>query len=347
MLYNPDETRQQTRDLWRTCFGDSEEFMDVYFDEKYTDSRNLCIRQNGKVVAATQVLPYRMTFYGTVQHVGYLSGLATLPEHRGRGFATNLLHEAHRRLYREGAALSFLIPQSESLFRFYEQPEHGAYWTSVYRQELPLDVSGDGDFSKIEVTRPDEWHQDMYVFYRRMTAELPFMLHPSENDFFAALTAADLEGGYVLVARRKRRIVGVCLAVQEANGKMYMRTLAIGETCVRAAFVHYLQHVCGVDKVYRRFCLPGSLKESQPYAMARVINVPRFLSAIATPNPGFQLHVGVDGDTDIPENNGWYTVGNGRVQLTDSKPDNIVTPGGLAAMFLAAQPLVMDLLLDE
>lgn len=53
MLYNPDETRQQTRDLWRTCFGDSEEFMDVYFDEKYTDSRNLCIRQNGKVVAAT------------------------------------------------------------------------------------------------------------------------------------------------------------------------------------------------------------------------------------------------------------------------------------------------------
>ena len=29
MLYNPDETRQQTRDLWRTCFGDSEEFMDV------------------------------------------------------------------------------------------------------------------------------------------------------------------------------------------------------------------------------------------------------------------------------------------------------------------------------
>ena len=84
-----------------------------------------------------------------------------------------------------------------------------------------------------------------------------------------------------------------------------------------------------------------------PYAMARVINVPRFLANIAHRNPGFQLHIGVDGDLDIPENNGWYMVENGRVRLTDVKPDSIITPGGLAAMFMAAQPMVMDLLLDE
>jgi len=166
-------------------------------------------------------------------------------------------------------------------------------------------------------------------------------------DFFAALEAADLEDGYILVARRKRRMVGFCLAVKEPNGKVYIRTLAITEAATRAAFVDYLCRECGVDKVYRRFCLPGSLKESVPYAMARVINVPRFLSAIAVKNPGFQLHIGVDGDLAIPENNGWYIVENGTVRLTDIQPDSIVTPGGLAAMFMAAQPIVMDLLLDE
>ena len=142
-------------------------------------------------------------------------------------------------------------------------------------------------------------------------------------------------------------MVGFCLAVKEADGNVYIRTLAITETAVRAAFVDYLCKACGVDKVYRRFCLPGSLKGSMPYAMARVINVPRFLSAIATPNPGFQLHIGVDGDLDIPENNGWYIVEDGRVRLTDEKPDSIITPGGLAAMFMAAQPMVLDMLLDE
>ena len=347
MLLSPNEIKEQTRQLWRTCFNDTEDFMDIYFSDKYTDESNLTVRHNGQVVSAMQLLPYRITFYGTVQHAGYISGLATLPEFRKKGYASNLLHEAHRRLYKQGSTLSFLIPANEEMRKFYEQPEHGAYWTASYRQELPLDVSKDGAFDKIEVVRPDEWPQEFYVFYRRLTSELPFMVHPSENDFSAALEAVDLADGYVLVARRKRRLVGLCLAVKEPNGKVYIRTLAINETAVRAAFVDYLCRECNVDKVYRRFCLPGSLKETKPYAMARVINVPRFLAAIARPNPGFQLHIGIDGDLDIPENNGWYLVENGHVRLTDLKPDSIITPGGLAAMFMAAQPMVMDLLLDE
>ena len=321
--------------------------MDIYFDEKYTDEGNLTIRHDGNVVASAQLQPYRFTFYNTVLRAGYLSGLATLPEFRGRGYASNLLHEAHRRLFRQGAAISFLVPNNDELRHFFEKLQHGAFWTAVYRQNLPLDVTNDGAFDKIEVTQPDEWANELYVFYRRLTSELPFMVHPSENDFFAALEDADAKDGYVLVARRKRRMVGFCLAVKEDDGNVYIRTLAITETAVRAAFVDYLCKACNVDKVYRRFCLPGSLKGSVPYAMARVINVPRFLSAIATPNPGFQLHIGVDGDLDIPENNGWYVVENGRVRLTDEKPDSIVTPGGLAAMFMAAQPMVMDMLLDE
>lgn len=347
MLLTPEEIKQETRGLWRECFHDSEDFMDIYFTEKYAPEHNLTIRQEGRVVAAVQLLPYRMTFYGTVLHVGYVSGLATLPASRGKGYATNLLHEAHRRLYDHGGALSFLVPGDEELRKFYENPARGAYWTAVYRKELPLDISHDGAADKIEVSRPDEWPEELYVFYHRMTAELPFMVHPAENDFFAALEDVDLRDGYVLVARRKRRIVGFCLAVQEADGRVYVRTLAITETAARAAFVQYLCRACGVGEVYRRFCLPGSVKGVRPYAMARVVNVPRFLSAVASRNPGFQLHIGVDGDLHIPENNGWYLIRDGRVRLTDLKPGNIVTPGGLAAMFMAAQPMVLDMLLDE
>lgn len=347
MLLSATEIKDQTRELWRTCFHDSEEFMDIYFNDKYTHDNNLTIRHNGKVIAAMQLLPYRFTFYGSVQHAGYVSGLGVIPEQRGKGYAANLLHEAHRRLFRQGATLSFLIPGDEGLRDFYRQPRHGSYWTAVHRKEMPLDVSGDGSFDKIEVTRPDEWGQDLYVFYRKLTTELPFMIHPSENDFFAALEAADLQDGYVLTAHRKRRLTGFCLAVKEADGRVFIRTLAITDTATRAAFVDYLCRTCGVDKVYRRFCLPGSLKDSKPYAMARVINVPKFLTSIAVPNPGFQLHIGIDGDLDIPENNGWYIIENGRVFVTDKRPDSIVTPGGLAAMFMAAQPIVMDLLLDE
>lgn len=347
MVLTPEEIKVQTRDLWRKCFNDSEDFMDIYFEDKYADPSNLTVVKDGKVVAAVQMLPYRMTFFGKSLRTGYISGLATLPEHRGKGYATNLLHEAHFRLRGYGAALSFLIPGDEDLRKFYERPEHGAYWTAIHRQELPLDISQDGPTDKIEVTSLEEWPNELYAFYNRLTRELPFMVHPSESDFYAALATADLQNGYILVAHRKRRMVGFCLAVKEPNGKVYIRTLAITETASRAAFVNYLKEACSVEEVYRRFCLPGSLKESKPYAMARIVNVPLFLSAVAAANPGFQLHIGVEGDMDIPENNGYYIIENGRVRPTDLKPDSIVTPGGLAAMFMAAQPIVMDLLLDE
>ena len=36
MLLTPNEIKEQTRDLWRICFDDSEEFMDIYFQDKYT-----------------------------------------------------------------------------------------------------------------------------------------------------------------------------------------------------------------------------------------------------------------------------------------------------------------------
>ncbi len=349
MLYSPDEIKEQTRRLWRTCFHDTDDFIDIYFNEKYSHDTNLTIRHEGRVVAATQLLPYRLTFYGMVTRMGYISGLATLPEYRRKGYAANLLHEAHRRLYRQGATLAMLIPGDDDLRHFYEKPQNGAYWTSNYRRVMPIDISEDGPTDKIEVTRPDEWHSSLYVFYRQLTRQLPFMVHPSEDDFFAALEAVDLEGdnGYTLVARRKGRLVGLCVAVKEADGRVYIRTLAINEACVRAAFVKYLCQACHTDCVYRRYVVPGATKDVTPYAMARVINVERFLSLVATPNPDFQLHIGIDGDMHIPENNGYYLVQGGRVQLTDKKPDSIITPGGLAAMFMAAQPMVIDLMLDE
>ena len=133
MILTPQEIKQQTRALWKECFHDSEAFMDIYFEEKYADQQNITIRENGKVIGAMQVIPYPMTFHRLMIFTGYVSGLCVSPEHRKRGVASQLLRQAHRELYRQGAALSFVIPADEGLRHFYEKPEHGAYWTATYR----------------------------------------------------------------------------------------------------------------------------------------------------------------------------------------------------------------------
>lgn len=345
MLLTPDERKAQTRQLWRTCFDDSEDFLDIYFEEKYTDERNLTLQPNGAVAAALQLLPYRMTFYGRGLHAGYISGLAVQPEERDKGLAAKLLRQAHQELYKQGGVFSFLIPSSDELRHFYERPEHGAYWTSTFRQEVELTIDEATD-DRVEVTQPDEWGTDLYVFYHTYAA-FDFMLHPSEQDFFAAVETCDLDGGYVLVARRKRRIVGLCLAAPEADGRLVVRSLLVMNNGVKAAFIARLKALAGVDKVYVRVPSPGGAKTARPYAMARVINVERLLRTVLRVHPDFQLHIGVDGDLDIPTNNGFYLLRDGQLTITDLRPDTIVTPGGLAAMFLGAQPTYVEMMLDE
>ncbi len=345
MLLTKEEIKQQTRQLWKTTFQDSEEFMDIYFEDKYTDDNNRVLMSGGKVAAAMQLLPYRMTFYGSVLHAGYVSGLCVQPECRGKGMASQLIREAHRDLYRQGGAISFLIPGNDRLRSFYEKPGHGSFWTATYRKEVELTDSGAEDFH-VEVGQPDEWPSELYVFYRRNTA-LEFMFHPSENDFFAALAACDLQGGYVLVARRKRRVVGLCLAVPESDGKVIVRSILVAGQAVKDLFVRHLKALTGAEHIYARVPSPGAITGAVPYVMARVVNVERFLTAVLRAYPDFQLHIGVDGDLDVPENNGYYLMENGRLSITDSRPDSIVTPGGLAAMFLGAQPTYAEMLLDE
>lgn len=346
MILDKEEIKKQTRELWETCFQDSPEFTDIYFEDKYSDEANLTFRADGVVTAAVQVLPYRQTFYGQVAHAGYLSGLATAPEFRKKGMAAQLIREAHRKLFRQGALMSFLIPGSEELRHFYERSDHGAYWTAAYRKETEITIGGEVD-PKVEITQPEEWGNNLYVFYRKYTKEQSFMLHPSESDFFAALEACDLAGGKVLVAHRKRRLLGLCLAVVESDGRCFLRSLLSVDETVKDCFLHYLQQQCGVKQVYARIAVPGSLAGAVPYAMARVVNVEKFLQTVVQAYPSFQLHIGVDGDTDIPENNGYYMVDEGKVVITDQRPESIVTPGGLAAMFLGAHPMTMEMMLDE
>ena len=60
MLLSPEEIKQQTRNLWRDTFHDDEDFVSLYFDEKYSDRDNFTLRPNGYVAAAMQMLPTAM-----------------------------------------------------------------------------------------------------------------------------------------------------------------------------------------------------------------------------------------------------------------------------------------------
>lgn len=116
-----DRTKQQVWDMWKTVFGDPDEYMEVYFGHKYRNEQTLLYMEGGKAVASLQMLPYQFTFCDTEIPVIYLSGVATLPEARKRGYAGQLVIRSLEIAREKDVTLILLVPQEERLLQFYDK----------------------------------------------------------------------------------------------------------------------------------------------------------------------------------------------------------------------------------
>ncbi len=175
------ETEAAVRDMWRECFGDTEEFMEMYFSRKYRNQNTLIYFHGGRPAASLQMHPYRMTFYGHEVMLCYLSGICTLPRFRGHGFASALIREAHRESARRGALLTVLIPASEGLYGYYGR----------FGYEKVFDASD----SPIPLDKILDSSADLKGAYRRFDAMyrgVDFCVQKTFDDF--AMIAADYEG---------------------------------------------------------------------------------------------------------------------------------------------------------
>lgn len=114
-------TAPLVRQMWKTCFEDSDEFMDIYFSWKYKDENTLIYLENGIVAASLQMLPYSISFYGKVIPFMYLSGLCTLPLYRKKGYMEQLIHRSHDVMKERNISLAVLIPGEDWLYGFYEK----------------------------------------------------------------------------------------------------------------------------------------------------------------------------------------------------------------------------------
>ena len=51
-----DLTKQAVRDMWKEVFGDSDDYMDIYFKHKYQNENTLIYIEDNKPVASLQLL---------------------------------------------------------------------------------------------------------------------------------------------------------------------------------------------------------------------------------------------------------------------------------------------------
>lgn len=113
------DSRPQVWNMWKRVFGDGDDYMRLYFSEKYRNENTLLYFEGDKAVASLQMLPYRFTFCGTEIPILYLSGVCTLPEARRKGYMERLLLRSFDVAADREVPLMLLVPQEAWLLDFY------------------------------------------------------------------------------------------------------------------------------------------------------------------------------------------------------------------------------------
>lgn len=102
--------------LWKTVFGDTDEFIDAFFETLYEPGEACVALDGGGIVSAGYCLP------GVVakgRRCSYIYAMATYPEYRGQGIAAMIGRRLIDDAFAGGAEVVATLPATESLVGWY------------------------------------------------------------------------------------------------------------------------------------------------------------------------------------------------------------------------------------
>lgn len=123
MLVTADEKMvPRLKKLWKICFGDSDEYIDNFFENAYAPERTLVSICDGEVAGAAYLFPCEI---GN-RRGSYLYAGGVFPEFRRRGLYEEMMH-AWADWCIERDIIPFLKPADDKLWDYYEKIGFGEF----------------------------------------------------------------------------------------------------------------------------------------------------------------------------------------------------------------------------
>lgn len=280
--------KEQVIDLWRTCFGDPEPFIQLFFEQVYRDEYTLTLEREGHVISALQILPYTLCYYGEMIPTGYICGVSTLPEERGKGYMKQLMAQAESELKSRGLTLATLIPAEPWLFDYYARMGYTTafdYAWKCYERRETADTPTDL-FLQAEKL-PDADVSALHTYLDRKLRERPICLLHTAADLQVNLIDFWQSGGGVFTLRDSaQQIAGMAFVLYEAeNNELLIKEWLIENEATAKGFVQQLLHYFQAERVLIK-SPATTAAERHPFAMAHVVDPDTLCQAWLRHHPG-------------------------------------------------------------
>lgn len=342
---SPEEHLRSVRSLWKECFGDSDEFLDIYFGRVYSPQVDYSVERDARVVSALQCIPYNMLCGGSEYRTAYLSGVCTAREYRRCGLAGRLVEQATRDMRSRGCVFGFLIPSGRNVLPFYRAC---GYYLAMRRKAFLLpprpELGADVPYRAERVTA---FSGELYeLFAKRQSARSGYaLLHDKEQ--FSTVVADWLKGGNLILAARCAGKMVSYLFARPDEGR---RTLLVYDAPVaeEPAFGFLAEQARGIYGGFsvKSYVVGRSAREM--FACARIVDAERALGIYALLHPEAGMNVRIYGDRLIEDNNACFTVSGGKcVRSADTGGCCVpMTMAALTRMIFGSDDVSFNFLLE-
>ncbi len=201
--------RIDTEQLWKLCFGDSDEFIQFYFDRKYKEENTFTLYKEGKLICVLQAIPYIITINNLNYSAAYISGACTHPQHRNQHCMSNLLKETLEELKKRNIDFVFLIPQEQWLYEFYAKFGFKPLLTNHIEKIQKPTIQP--VFSVINNSECVNKKKILYDLYKKHSV-IENCINHTEQDFYDCMDEVYVSKGTILTIETENKTVAFATA---------------------------------------------------------------------------------------------------------------------------------------
>ena len=239
------------RGLWKLAFGDSDAYLDNFYSAYYRPERVLVLKEDGVLRSMTAWFDTTFVIPGQGEHrAAYLYAVATHPDCRGRGLASQLLAGADDYFRSLNIPAVTTVPAEPSLHRFFGSNGFRECFRTLRRALRREDLSPPPSHI-LRPAAPEEYGR----VRERLLAGVPHIAYPADALAYQAGCCA-LGGGGLFIGDPSGG--PLCLCAERADSDLVMVKELLGSPRARRLACLDLPRVAPAKRwKVRGPCLPN------------------------------------------------------------------------------------------
>ena len=262
--------------LWMESFGDSEDFVHFYFENKFNPENSMAAFINNTLVGDITMQEFDLKIRNRVLRTGFLAGCATKTEFRGQGIMKDLLQAQLAEMNKKGYAFCHLHPFLHAFYRKFG-------WETVSFMYKTVAMANSAEISAKENVFNDDM---LIVLYNRFVDKFDGFFMRSPAEMSVRIREHIIDGGKVVCSGGGYAIYFVLEDMVDVIELVAQSDADLEE--IKSMLCSYGLPVSYYMPDASPLTKGGEMEE---YTMMRVVNAHRALESISMPDMRFTIGV--------------------------------------------------------